>query len=241
MLIIGHRGAKNEAPENTVESFVHAQNNGCLHFELDIQLSLDLELIVYHDPSLKRTCGIKGFIRDFDLDELSKTDARHNTPGWEFPCYIPTLQSVVDSVPQTLSWQFEVKPDSKERVDDIVTKLLEFIRVNELKNKVTITSSSQYFLKEVRLKSDIDLGLVQEFPHMNSASDAAKLSCKLLVLNQKLATPRRVQHAIGLGLEVSCWTINSPERIIEFEKIGVASFITDEPSKTIRFFSKKYL
>lgn len=239
MLIIGHRGARNEAPENTVESFVHAQTNGCVHFELDIQLSSDLELVVYHDSSLKRTSGIKGLVRDLDSKDLLKTDARLNTPGWKHPCYIPRLQSVIDATPKTISWQLEVKPDTRARMQHIAIKLLDIVRVNDLKDKVTITSSSQEFLREVRSKSDLHVGLVQEFPYLNRASDAAKLGCKLLVLNQKIATPRRVQQAIDLGLRVSCWTINSVDRIIELERIGVDSFITDEPSKIIHFFSKK--
>lgn len=239
MLIIGHRGARNEAPENTVESFVHAQKNGCLHFELDIQLSSDLELVVYHDSSLKRTSGIKSLVRNLTTKELLQTDARLNTPGWKKPCYIPKLQTVIDAAPKTISWQFEVKPDSRARMNEIAIRLLEIVKVNNLKSKVTITSSSQDFLNEVRAISDIDTGLVQEFPYINRASDAADLACSLLVLNQKIASPRRVQQAIDLGLKVSCWTTNSVDRIIELEQLGVASFITDEPSKIIRFFSNK--
>ena len=54
-LIYGHRGAKGEAPENTLVSFQQCLEHGVRRCELDLHLSRDGELMVIHDPTLKRT------------------------------------------------------------------------------------------------------------------------------------------------------------------------------------------
>jgi glycerophosphoryl diester phosphodiesterase len=51
-LIYGHRGAKGEAPENTLTSFQECLKHGVRRCELDLHLSMDGELMVIHDPTL---------------------------------------------------------------------------------------------------------------------------------------------------------------------------------------------
>jgi glycerophosphoryl diester phosphodiesterase len=59
-LIYGHRGAKGEAPENTLTSFQECLKHGVRRCELDLHLSMDGELMVIHDPTLKRTTDRRG-------------------------------------------------------------------------------------------------------------------------------------------------------------------------------------
>jgi len=236
MIIIGHRGARKEAPENTVEGFVYAQRHGCFHFELDIQLSSDLELVVYHDTTLKRTSGIRRTVKSISLTELEKIDARLNTPGWPFPCYISSLESIVSAIPDTISWQFEIKPDSQYRMKIIFIKLQELIERYQLFERVTITSSNQRFLHMVKVNSKLKIGLVAEFGFTNPVNNAVKLGCDLLVLNEKLASVSRVNRAFEHNLSVSCWTVNSVPRMTELSLLGVQSIITDLPSLALKYF-----
>lgn len=74
--IIGHRGARNEAPENTIASFQVAQRNGCDAFELDVRLSRDFQLMVFHDKTLGRTTEHAGRLDDFKAAYLNQLDAR---------------------------------------------------------------------------------------------------------------------------------------------------------------------
>jgi len=236
--IIGHRGARNEAPENTKEGFIHAQKNGCLHFELDIQLSSDHELVVYHDTSLKRTSGINGHIGTTTFEVLQKTDARLDTPGWDTPCYIPTLQSVIDAVPATLSWQFEVKKDTNQRMLILLEKLEQFMVNNALFDKATVTSSHKDFLAQFKRKNpEIKTGYVAEYAHNKPVKSALKLECSLLILKENLASNKRIQDAKNHDLEVSCWTVNDIQRMEQLHIMNVASIITDIPTKAIKHFS----
>ena len=82
-LIYGHRGAKGEAPENTLASFKQCLAHGVRRCELDLHLSKDGELMVIHDPTLKRTTGRRGKVVEHDAEELTQYDARHGGPSWK--------------------------------------------------------------------------------------------------------------------------------------------------------------
>ncbi|MGI9340349.1 MAG: glycerophosphodiester phosphodiesterase, partial [Psychrobacter sp.] len=67
--LLGHRGARVEALENTLFGFQHAkrlQARGLAGVELDVQLTADGHLIVFHDDTLQRLCGLQARI-----DQLS--------------------------------------------------------------------------------------------------------------------------------------------------------------------------
>jgi len=71
-LIIGHRGAKGTAPENSLSGFKKAVELGIDGVELDVHLTKDGKLIVIHDMDLKRLSGIKIPIKNFTFKELKK-------------------------------------------------------------------------------------------------------------------------------------------------------------------------
>ena len=67
-----HRGLHgNGVPENSLTAFKLARENG-YGVELDVQMTRDKKLVVFHDGSLKRMCGIDGFLRDYTYEELCK-------------------------------------------------------------------------------------------------------------------------------------------------------------------------
>jgi glycerophosphoryl diester phosphodiesterase len=104
--IYGHRGAKGEAPENTLVSFQKCLESGVNRCELDLHLSRDGQLMVIHDPSLKRTTGHRGKVIEHDAAELVAYDARKGGPGWVHPCPIPRLEELFSSVHSSIgSWK----------------------------------------------------------------------------------------------------------------------------------------
>ena len=240
MIIVGHRGARHEAPENTVEGFTYAQANGCQHFELDIQLSSDFELMVFHDDTLVRTTGTRGKLARFDSQTLKKLDARRNTPRWATPCTIPSLQDVINNAPHAQHWQFEVKTDSRHRLGNLAIKLDSFIAINALKDRVTVTSSDRWFLQLMqRQNKTIELGYVAEWRLPNPVETATKLGCSYLCLNASLATAKRIAAAKAHNMHVSVWTVNDKNKMKELEQIGVDSIITDTPTLALNVFNNK--
>ena len=73
-LIIGHRGAKGIAPENSLCGFKKAIELGIDGIELDVHLTKDGKLIVIHDMDLQRLVGLRISIKQFTFKELKDYD-----------------------------------------------------------------------------------------------------------------------------------------------------------------------
>lgn len=239
MIIYGHRGAKGEAPENTLEGFLHAYQQGARRFELDIQLTADEQLVVIHDASLERTTGVSKKVKNCTLDEISKLDARSNTPSWGVPCQIPELNQLIKALTNIEHWQFEVKTDSKIRLSVLCSKLVEFIQRENLINQCVVTSSNTWFLKEIKQREQtIKTGYVAEYRIPNPVSTAKKLDCDYLCLNYSLCSETLMVEARKHNLQVSCWTVNSINDMQSLTEKGVDSLITDFPSSALTYFNK---
>ena len=80
--VMGHRGAKGHAPENTLAGLRKAAGLGCRWVEFDVKLTADGELILFHDDSLRRTTDGRGAVADKTLAEIRSLDAgRWFSPG----------------------------------------------------------------------------------------------------------------------------------------------------------------
>jgi len=73
-LIIGHRGAKGIAPENSLSGFKKAIELGIDGVELDVHLTKDGKLVVIHGVDLKGLTGLKIPIKQLTFEELKKYD-----------------------------------------------------------------------------------------------------------------------------------------------------------------------
>src|SRR5690606_38437300 len=90
-LTIGHRGVMGVAPENTLRSFVAAQEAGLDVIELDLHLSKDGALVVMHDTTVDRTTDGTGLVAERTLDELRALDAGQ---GERIPLFDEVLEAV---------------------------------------------------------------------------------------------------------------------------------------------------
>src|SRR5215471_14781619 len=73
--VVGHRGFKLVAPENTIASFEAAAAVGADYMELDVHQTKDGELVLMHDGKVDRTTNGKGAVRDLTFAEIRKLDA----------------------------------------------------------------------------------------------------------------------------------------------------------------------
>ena len=69
-LLIGHRGAMDVAPENTMPAFAAGLAGDADLLELDVQLTADEQVILFHDTDLQYKTGIRGQIGDFTAEFL---------------------------------------------------------------------------------------------------------------------------------------------------------------------------
>lgn len=237
-LIYGHRGAKGEAPENTLTSFRRCLERGVRRCELDLHLSQDGELMVIHDPTLKRTTGRRGKVSEHDAQELMTYDARLGGPGWVQPCPIPRLAELFEKC-EFEHWQLEVKSASRVRAERMVLAIRELAERYELLRKITVTSSSRTVLRALeRLTPNLSRGLVAEYAWLDPLKVAKNYGCDLLALNWTLCTPERLLKAQQQGLHVSVWTVNEPALMRRLADFGVDSLITDFPGLAIATLGK---
>ncbi|MCQ4299829.1 glycerophosphodiester phosphodiesterase [Pseudomonas songnenensis] len=232
-LIYGHRGAKGEAPENTLVSFQQCLQHGVRRCELDLHLSQDGELMVIHDPTLKRTTGRRGKVAQHDADELVRYDARLGGPGWKVPCPIPRLSELFEKC-DFEHWQLEVKSASRVRAARTVMAIKELAERHGLLDRITVTSSSREVLRALnRLAPETSRGLVAEYSWLDPLKVARQYGCELLALKWTLCTPERLEKARKQGLHVSVWTVNEPALMRRLADFGVDSLITDYPGLAV--------
>ena len=102
-----HRGLfdnDSEAPENSLLAFQKAVDCG-YGMELDIQLSKDNELVIFHDATLERMCGVKGNVWDYTLEELQQMKLANSNQ--RIPSFQEFLQIVDGKVPFILEFKLD--------------------------------------------------------------------------------------------------------------------------------------
>jgi glycerophosphoryl diester phosphodiesterase len=240
MIIYGHRGAKGEAPENTLPGFIHAYRHGIRHFELDLVLSKDGVPMLIHDLTVDRTTGEKGSVGKFTAAQLATMDARRNTSPWPRPVGVPALETLLDELPEVEHYQLEVKKDAHSRLNILCNRLTEIIQRRDLYQKVAITSADPWFLREIRRRDkNVRIGLVAERKFPNPMKLATQLECAYFCANWKILTPAMVEAAHRRDMHVSTWTVNRIHDMLQMEALAVDSIITDFPTSTRIFFDNR--
>lgn len=120
---IAHRGFfdnTSESPENSLNAFKKAVENKYA-IELDLQLSKDMQVVVFHDDDLKRICNINKNVRDFTYDELSKIKLMSSSQS--MPLFKDVLELVNGKVPLII----ELK-SIKEMNNELLPRVYELIK-----------------------------------------------------------------------------------------------------------------
>jgi glycerophosphoryl diester phosphodiesterase len=228
MKIIGHRGARGEAPENTLGGFLFALNRGVRHFELDVQLASDGVPVVIHDRFTTRTTRQ---LRSVALTSSTKLGSMNAAPPGAWPGVerVPTLYEVLPLLERSDSVQLELKVDIPLRQVMLVRAIRELLKGYD-RQRYSLTSFDPATLLLARtMMPDYRRGLVCERRFVDNVALARRLKCKLIVFDYPILSRRTVLDARAAGLEVSCFTTNDAAQIRRLASWGVDSVITDYP------------
>lgn len=235
--LVGHRGARGEAPENTLAGFQIAVEAGIPEIELDVRLSADGHLIVLHDKKVNRTTWSKGVVDRYTLAELNLLDARRNTPGWHSTSTIPSLIEAIQYCPPNMRFQLEVKSDAREVLHLKALRLKQLIESMNLYDRVIVTSSDMNFLRMLHTMSDVIVrGYVGEYRFLQPARRARSLHCDWLIAHYSLVNQAMVEQARRNRLKISVWTVNDLTEAERLVALGVSSIITDFPTRFAQHF-----
>ncbi|MFJ9663188.1 glycerophosphodiester phosphodiesterase [Streptomyces sp. NPDC101219] len=223
-LTIGHRGVMGVEPENTLRSFVAAQESGLDVIELDLHLSKDGVLVVMHDPDVDRTTDGTGAIADKTLAELRTLDAG----GGE---RIPVFEEVLDAVRAPL--QAEIKDVQAARA------LAEVMNARDLAGRVEVSSFHDEAIAEIaRLVPGVRTALVASLPIGTDVVDrAVAAGASTVCLNIRRLTLETVEHARKADLRVIGWVVNTQDHLRLVRALGLDGATTDYPEikRTGRF------
>ncbi|WP_130803314.1 glycerophosphodiester phosphodiesterase [Acinetobacter ihumii] len=233
MQIIGHRGARGEAPENTLGGFRYLRDLGIRAVEFDIRQLNNDQLVIIHDDNFLRTTGIAGSVYDQDLD-LQQFDHRKNWRHWTQVEYTPSLEQVLRLLHDFKHIEVEVKAVNHQvEADKLTQRLAQSLEGFE--QQVTITSFDEKILTSLQQQnSPFKRGLlIEEDIKALAIEIAERLGCCHIGWMDQLASPEMLALSHQAKLNISVWTVNNVERAKQLRDQGIQGLITDFPKRML--------
>lgn len=237
MRLIGHRGARGEAPENTLSGFRHLRTLGVRAVEFDIHLSADGELVVIHDAELSRTTSGHGLVREHSATALAALDACHQPAHKGFAPWskregVPTLAQVLAELSDFSHIELELKVQHEDDEVAVVAALPAMWQRFNLAGRARCTSFNPRLLHRLQQQApELPRGFLVEDDFAGDIVQVAQaLGCDAIGPNVNLLNAELVSQAHSAGLWVSTWTVNDRQRALELEAMGVDGLITDTPA-----------
>lgn len=235
MRIIGHRGARGEAPENTLGGFRYLHDLGVRAVEFDVRQLKDDHLVVIHDDDFVRTAGRSQQVENSSLVEAQQFDHRHQWQAWAFEEYTPSLLHVLDCLTDFEHIEVEIKAVADEAAAErLVLQLQQDLKGFE--TTATITSFDVKILAALQQQqSSFKRGLLVEIPIGEYAIELAQqYECCQIGWGDLLATDEIIQRTQQANLAISVWTVNDVVRAKHLQQLGVQGLITDLPSTMLQ-------
>jgi glycerophosphoryl diester phosphodiesterase len=231
-LNIGHRGASQVAPENTLAAFRAAHEMGADGVELDVSLCADGEVVVIHDNTVDRTTDGQGLVRKLRLESLEGLDAG----SWFGPEFagerIPSLREVMEWAQDGMLLNIELKGVSP-RSDGLEHKVIQLIREHQLQGRVNLSSFNPFALRRVKLiDPQLETGLLYS-PDLPLFLRRAWLRpfCRpnALHAHRVLVGDAYMDWARQKGYRVNVWKVDRAEDMAGLISQGVDMIITNRP------------
>jgi len=240
--LYGHRGAAAECPENTIPSFRRALEVGADALETDVHLTRDGHVVLSHDPTARRCCGVAREIEAARLDELRQWDA-----GWGFRgpdgkrpyagqgIRIPTLEEMLVEFRGV-----RLNIDIKQTDPPMVEPVLALLRQHKAEHEVTLASFHLRTLLRVRLAGYAGETALPEaevatmlyapallFSVLPWRGQAAQLP--LSAGRQRFDTADMVARCHRLGVRLDFWVVNDAPTAERLLALGADGLMSDDP------------
>ncbi|MHA1193807.1 MAG: glycerophosphodiester phosphodiesterase [Promethearchaeota archaeon] len=222
ILVIGHKGASNIAPENTLLAFRKAIELKADYIEFDIHKSLDGEIVVIHDNDTYNTTGTQGLIKELTLKEIQEMDAGEGEK-------IPTLNDLIKLTKGKINLQPEIKASGL--IDDLV----QILRKNNLVKKTIISSfdiTQLIKIKDIEPTLKIGYLIPSELtrPRILSRYIQKAVKNEFYAIHPYFTTISKefVDNIHANNLKINAWTVNEEEEMKKLIDLGIDGIITDD-------------
>lgn len=235
--IFAHRGASAHAPENTLAAFELALAQNADGIELDVKLSADGHVVVIHDPTVNRTTGANGRVKDLSLADLRSFGAGSFFSEKFSGEKIPTLEEVFETVGKRTFINVELTNYNTPR-DHLVESACMLVKKFNLQKRVMFSSFyASNLSKAMSYLPDVPRGLLA----FNGVVGAWARSFgyafgKYQALHPSLkdVTPQQVQRVHRLKGRVHVWTVNQAEDMRHMFDWGADAIFTDDPQLAVQ-------
>lgn len=241
--VIGHRGNRAHAPENTLPALLEAVAIGVDALEFDVQVTRDGTLVLLHDRTLDRTTDATGPLAARAYAELQAVDAgaRFTPNGRDFPwrgrgVRVPRFDDVIEALPRDMPLIIELKtPLATQALSAAIAR-------HGLRDRVLVAGFDPASTMPLR-RSEVALGA--------SRPDVARLLMPSL-LRRRVARPwfralcippshwgipvpiASIVHATRVhGVVTHVWTVNDPAHAQRLWRQGVHGIISDDPAQIL--------
>lgn len=238
MRIIGHRGARGEAPENTLGGFQYIHHLGIRAVEFDVRQLKDGELVIMHDDNFLRTTGQGKNIYQCSRSELQSYNQASIWLDWKNFEITPTLQQSLKIMQDFEHIEVEVKAvATMAEAEKLVLELQK--QLHSFEQTAVITSFDLKIHQALKQQYSIfKRGLLVEDDIQHKAIEQAlELDCCQIGWMNSLATDEIIRATQQAHLEISVWTVNEIERAKHLQSLGIDGLITDFPKMMLQHLS----
>lgn len=239
-ILLAHRGARREAPENSLEAFEAALRAGADGLETDARCSADGQVVLAHDAHGRGTARVDRAVAESTLAELQAWDigSGPDVVRGRGPVRMPTLEAALTAFPDA-GFNVDLKAHAPAAVDAVLATVAR-CRAAE---RVLLTSFSASVLRRVRASG-----------YAGPTGIAQLEAIAILLLRRpppagarRLQIPERfgalpldrgwvVERAHAVGLRVDYWVVNEPARASALLALGADGIVTDDPAALAGMF-----
>ena len=222
LLIIAHRGASAEAPENTLAAFRRALALGADGIELDVRVTRDGEAVVFHDSTLTRLADRRGRLARLLFRELREVRIQGEP--------IPTLAEVLALARRRAVVQIEIK-----RGVAVAPVVRALHRARADTGVVLASFDAALVAASRRLAPRIPRMLISGGGERGQAKTlvpvlAALGAVGVSIDHRAIRSPVFVTALHRCGLCVWCWTVNDTRAMLRLASWGVDAILSDNPA-----------
>ncbi|MCX6354765.1 MAG: glycerophosphodiester phosphodiesterase family protein [Candidatus Aureabacteria bacterium] len=232
VLNVAHRGYSSLYPENTILAFEKAIEERCDMLELDVQLTADGEIVVFHDFTLERTTDGSGELGRKTLAELRELDAG-SWRGVRFAGQrIPTLRELLDCVRRRVKLYIEIKAregiEYKTLNERLCSTLAGLLSREAGGNELLLASFDSTCLRQMK-------ELIPEFPRglicfRMDALDGMPELVDWICPYRKNVNSSLVRKIKEKGLKICPWTVDDAEEMSRLIGMEVDAIATNNPA-----------
>jgi glycerophosphoryl diester phosphodiesterase len=219
MKIIGHRGARGLAPENTIASLSKALEHHVDELEFDLRVTGDGIVILHHNPDLADPAG-----QTFKISEHDYSVLKDHKPD------LATLEEVLETIGHPVPLYIEVKPG--ENVKPIVKIIKSYLDKGWKPKYFLLGSKRQETLLQLHAAlPEIQKIVIEPWSGVRAVRRARQVGTRRLSMNQLWLWWGFIRPMARNGWQLSAYTLNNPRKAKRWAKYGLYGVVTDYPDQ----------